>query len=140
MNHKSVRRIFRVLCLLLVLALAACRDAAPPVCEDALGCVDIAPGAPLKLGVIQSLSGDVASLGQEQLRGLELALARRGGSVLAGRKVVLAIEDTGCAPEGGANAALKIVADPSRGRHLRHHLFRRARPRRRRSCPAPVWS
>lgn len=113
MNHDGpMRRISRVVCLLLVLVLAACQEAAPPVCEDALGCVDIAPGVPLKLGVIQSLSGEVASLGQEQLRGLELALARRGG-VLAGRKVALVIEDTGCAPEGGANAALKIVADPS---------------------------
>lgn len=102
----------RALVVLCALVLAACQDAPPPVCSDPLGCVDVAPGAPLKLGVIQALSGDVASLGQEQMRGLELALARREG-VVAGRKVALLVEDTGCAPEGGANAALKISADPS---------------------------
>lgn len=102
----------RVLGLLCVLILAACQEAPPPPCSDALGCLNIASGASLKLGVIQALSGEVASLGQEQMRGLELALARRGG-VLVGRTVELLIEDTGCAPEGGANAALKIAADPS---------------------------
>jgi branched-chain amino acid transport system substrate-binding protein len=65
----------------------------------------------LKLGVIQSLSGKIAALGQEQVRGFELALARRGDKVL-GHKVALQVEDTGCQPEGGANAALKVVADP----------------------------
>ncbi len=84
---------------------------APEPCPDKLGCVDIGPGEPLKLGVIQALTGKVASLGQEQVRGLELALARRGDLVL-GHKVQLLTEDTGCRPEGGANAALKVVADP----------------------------
>lgn len=91
---------------------ASCsRSPEPKNCTDPLGCVDIAPKEPLKLGVIQSLSGKVAPLGQEQMRGLELALARRGGKLL-GREVALQVEDTGCQPEGGANAALKIVADP----------------------------
>lgn len=80
-------------------------------CSDPLACVDISPSDVIKVGVIQSLSGKVAPLGQEQLRGLELALARRGGKLL-GHEVALKIEDTGCSPEGGANAALRIVADP----------------------------
>lgn len=80
-------------------------------CTDTLGCVDIAPGAPVRLGVIQSLSGKVAVLGSEQLRGLELALAQRGDR-LFGHPVELVVEDTGCRPEGGANAALRIVSDP----------------------------
>lgn len=99
-------------CLLFAFVLVACRETSAPVCSDPLGCVELAPGEPLKIGVIQSLSGDVSTLGQEQVRGLELALARRGGTLL-GRAVVLSVEDTGCAPEGGANAALRIVADPS---------------------------
>ena len=82
-----------------------------PVCKDPLGCVEIAPGGPVRLGVIQSLTGQVAPLGLEQLRGLELALDAHGGKLL-GHPVELVIEDTGCRPEGGANAALRIVSDP----------------------------
>jgi branched-chain amino acid transport system substrate-binding protein len=104
-----------LLCLAAALAVAAWlarKPAARPfVCADVLGCLDIAAGEPLKLGVIESLSGEVATLGQEQVRGVELALARRGGK-LAGHEVALRIEDTGCTPEGGANAALRIIADP----------------------------
>lgn len=81
-------------------------------CNDALGCVDVAAGASVRLGVIQSLSGKVAVLGSEQMRGLELALAQRGDR-LFGHAVKLIVEDTGCRPEGGANAALRIVSDPS---------------------------
>jgi len=80
-------------------------------CEDAIGCLEIEPDAPVKIGVLQALSGEVASLGVEQVRGLELALARRGGRLL-GHPVELVTEDTGCTPEGGANAALKLIADP----------------------------
>jgi len=102
-----------VFCRALVGALflfSACAPAPEP-CSDKLGCVDIGPDEPLKLAVIQALSGKVATLGQEQVRGLELALARRGDRIL-GHKVQLVTEDTGCKPEGGANAALKAVADP----------------------------
>lgn len=99
-----------------VLAAAAfflsCSTERTKSCQDELGCVDIAPGEPIRLGVIQSLSGRVAVLGQEQLRGLQLALAKRGGELL-GHKILLSVEDTGCRAEGGANAALKIVSDPS---------------------------
>ncbi|MDP3426940.1 MAG: branched-chain amino acid ABC transporter substrate-binding protein [Humidesulfovibrio sp.] len=90
--------------------LCAC-ESAPELCADKLGCVDLGPDEPLTLGVVQALSGKVAPLGQEQIRGLELALASRSGTVL-GRKVQLLTEDSGCNAEGGANAALKIVADP----------------------------
>jgi len=92
--------------------LPACSDApeAKP-CADPLGCVSLGPGEPILLGVIESLSGQVAPIGQDQVRGLELALARRGGKLL-GREVRLVIEDTGCRPEGGGNAALKLIANP----------------------------
>lgn len=80
-------------------------------CTDRLGCVEIPAGEPLGLGVIQALSGKVAVLGTEQLRGLQLALEERGNKVL-GHPVRLVIQDSGCRPEGGANAALRIVSDP----------------------------
>lgn len=98
--------------LLLAVLCAACKqERAQEGCTDPLGCVELKAGEPLTIGVIQSLSGKVAPLGQEQLRGLELSLARRGGKVL-GHEVRQIVEDSGCQPEGGANAALRIVADP----------------------------
>lgn len=42
----------------LILVLVGCRSGAPPpACTDLLGCVTIPPDEPLKLGVIQTLSG-----------------------------------------------------------------------------------
>jgi len=100
-------------CVCAVLLLLACsREQAPFVCSDKLGCVELGPDDPLKIGVIQALSGKVASLGQEQVRGLELALVKRN-NLVAGRTVALPTEDTGCRPEGGANSALRLVADPA---------------------------
>jgi len=101
-----------LMCLAAIMC-AACSDAPEQTkCADPLGCVEIRTDAPLRLGIIQSLSGSVATLGQEQVRGFELALERRNGKLLD-HPVVVQIEDTGCQPEGGANAALKIIADPS---------------------------
>ena len=50
-----------VLVVLVGILLAACQPVPPPFeCTDAIGCVDIAPGEPLKLGVLQALSGGAA--------------------------------------------------------------------------------
>jgi len=92
--------------------LAGCNKPEPAfTCTDPLGCVDVAPGEPIQIGVLQAISGDVAPLGQAQIRGLELALDKKNGKLL-GHQVVLQVEDTGCTAEGGANAALKIIANP----------------------------
>ncbi len=98
--------------VLLTVVNTACDKTAPGFqCADSIGCVDIAPDEPLKIGVLQALSGKVASIGEGQVRGIELALDERQGKV-AGHSVVLQTEDTGCSAEGGANAALKTLADP----------------------------
>ncbi len=99
--------------LFLTVALSACSESESPPekCIDAIGCVTIGPEEPVKIGVLQTLSGEVAPLGLAQLRGFELVLDKRKGSLL-GHPVVLQIEDTGCTEEGGATAALKVVADP----------------------------
>ncbi len=108
----KVRRHTSLLAPLLCLVLFSCgQEPAKPSCTDPLGCVVVGPDEPIKIGVLQALSGKVAPLGQEQLRGLELALRARNGRV-AGHALNLQTEDTGCTGEGGANAALKIVADP----------------------------
>lgn len=87
------------------------QEPAPFVCADLIGCVDVGPDEPVKFAVLQALSGKVAPLGREQVRGIELALAKRHKELL-GHPVILQIEDDGCTAEGGANAALKIIADP----------------------------
>ncbi len=100
------------LTLLFALLLSSCTESEPPfTCTDSIGCVAVAPGEPIKIGVLQALSGEVAPLGEAQIRGLELALDKRKNTIL-GHPVHLQIEDTGCTQEGGANAALKVIADP----------------------------
>ncbi len=92
--------------------LSACKTSDPPFeCTDSIGCVDIPPGEPIKLGVIQTLSGNVAVTGIDQTRGIELALAKRVNQLL-GHQIELQIENERCTSEGGTIAALKIVADP----------------------------
>jgi branched-chain amino acid transport system substrate-binding protein len=102
-----------ILILLISIFLAgSCRKADPPFqCNDTLGCVNIQPGNPIKIGVLQELAGEVAPLGIEQIRGIQLAIEDHNGKVL-GRSLDLQTEEAGCSAEGGANAVLKVLADP----------------------------
>ncbi len=94
------------------LLLGACQQAPPPFeCTDAIACVEIPPGEPLKIGVLQALSGGAAILGTTQSQTIELAIDQRGGQIL-GHPITLQIEDSKCTAEDGTIAALKIVADP----------------------------
>ncbi|WP_245809405.1 branched-chain amino acid ABC transporter substrate-binding protein [Desulfamplus magnetovallimortis] len=68
-------------------------------------------GSPVKIGVLQALSGKSVSLGTEQVRGIELAVDSYQGKI-AGHDIEMQKEDTSCSFEGGANAALKIVSNP----------------------------
>lgn len=112
MNFGSVYFHIIVSSLLLTPFITAC-DKSPPAfeCQDKIGCVRIAPGEPLKIGVLQALSGKVKPLGRDQVRGILLAIEKRGAKFL-NHPITLQTEDTGCTAEGGANAALKIIADP----------------------------
>lgn len=101
----------RILLLLLIMvSLSACQSEKPYQCTDAIGCVIIPPTEPLKLGVLQTLSGGAAPGGTEQVRTIQLAIAQRDNEFL-GHPIELQIEDDQCSREGGANAALKIIAD-----------------------------
>ncbi len=108
-----MKNLFLLPCFfLLLMAGSGCdRRTENPPCTDPLGCVHIGPDQPVLIGVLQALSGEIAPLGQDQIRGLQLALAARNNQLL-GHPVTLQTEDTGCTPEGGANAALKVIADP----------------------------
>ncbi len=110
-NITSCFRLFSFI-LFFTILLGACSESDLPYeCTDILGCVNVEPGEAVKIGVLQALSGEIAPLGQAQIRGLELALDTRNKKIL-GHPVALQVEDTGCTAEGGANAALKIIADP----------------------------
>lgn len=96
--------------LVVVVLLAACQKEVFE-CKDEIGCVHIKPDEPVKFGVLQALTGEVAPLGIGQVRGIKLAMKDRSGRFMD-HQIDLQIEDTHCTAEGGANAALRVIADP----------------------------
>jgi branched-chain amino acid transport system substrate-binding protein len=98
--------------ILLMITTTGCEKSTPGfACRDDIGCIQIAPGEPIKIGVLQALSGKVKPLGQAQLHGILLAIEKHEGNIMDHR-IAIQIEDTGCTAEGGANSALKLIADP----------------------------
>lgn len=76
-----------------------------------LGVIEVAAGDPIKIASLQSISGDTASLGTDQVRGVELAIKDKGE--IDGHSIELAFnEDDGCNSEGGQTGATRIIADP----------------------------
>jgi branched-chain amino acid transport system substrate-binding protein len=88
---------------------------APEVSEFApgpLGAVEVAPGEEIQIRSVNSITGDVASLGTPNQRGVELALIDYGP--VAGRSVSMGTPlDDLCSPDGGQAAAQTVVADPA---------------------------
>lgn len=108
------------LLLALTLVLAACPAPAPAPagggdmadgCDDAIGCVDIAAGDPIKMASALVITGPNESLGLDSQYGVEIAIADRGE--IMGHPITLQAEDDGCSAEGGQTAGQKIVSDPS---------------------------
>jgi branched-chain amino acid transport system substrate-binding protein len=90
----------------------AARDPAEVCAADEYGCVEIPEGEPLHIAFWGVLSGPDASLGEDSRRGVELAVAEIGGT-LVGHEIQLTTEDGLCTPEGGAAAAQRLAADPT---------------------------
>lgn len=113
LGDKAVQHWLCLGCLLLFSSLlVACQTSQPSFeCTDSIGCVTFAPGEPIGIGVLQSLTGGAAPGGTEQARTIELVMAQHDNQLL-GHPIELQIEDSKCSPEGGANAALRIVVDP----------------------------
>jgi len=108
------KKIFVILSFLIVasMALAACGPkAAPFECTDALGCVDVAPGDPVRIASALVISGPNTDLGTDSQYGAEIAIDFKGE--LLGHPLELQAEDDGCSAEGGQTAGQKIVSDPS---------------------------
>jgi branched-chain amino acid transport system substrate-binding protein len=79
--------------------------------EGELGTVEVAAGEPIKIASIQTISGDTASLGTDQVRAIEIAIADKGE--ILGHPIELAFDEDGlCSSEGGQTAATRIIADP----------------------------
>jgi branched-chain amino acid transport system substrate-binding protein len=111
------RHWLRALALIAVLAMvgAACSEDTPTggdngTTEDPLGTVTLGEGEPITVAVIQSISGDTASLGTDQVRAVEIAVADRGGELL-GHPIELQTEDDGCEASAGTTAAQRVVSD-----------------------------
>jgi branched-chain amino acid transport system substrate-binding protein len=89
----------------------AAEEPAAYECTDAIGCVDIAPGDPLKLASLQAISGALTNLGTDQNRAIEIALDDRNNE-FRGHPITLQTEDDLCSAEGGTTGSQKILADP----------------------------
>lgn len=108
------KRSYALLAVLVMtgLVLAACGPAAPAfTCEDAIGCVDIAPGEPIHLAYALVISGPDETLGVDSRNGIEIAIAQKGQ--ILGHDIQLTGEDDGCSAEGGQAAGTKLAADPT---------------------------
>ena len=77
-----------------------------------LGAVEVAPGEEIQIRSLNSISGDVASLGTPNQRGVELAIADYGPIAGRGISIGTPLDDL-CSPDGGQAAAQAIVADPT---------------------------
>jgi len=80
--------------------------------EDKMGVVKIKPGEPIHIACWMVVAGPDASLGTDTKRGVEIAVADKGGKLL-GFPIKLSVQDTGCNAEGGQAAATKLAADPT---------------------------
>jgi len=93
------------------LVLAGCQPTAAPFqCTDKIGCVDVAPGASIRIAWAMVVAGPDSTLGIDSRRGVEIAIDDKGGKLLD-HPIELVGEDTGCNPEGGQAAAQKLAAD-----------------------------
>lgn len=79
-------------------------------CNDAIGCVEVAPGDPIVLSSALVITGPNEQLGLDSQYGVEIAIAMRGD--VLGHPVELIPEDDGCSAEGGQTSAQKIVSNP----------------------------
>ncbi len=91
------------------LILSAC--ASQYTCTDPLGCVTVASGEALRIGVALTLSGPDAPYGIDALRGVEIAVADK--KQILGHPIELVKEDDQCDPQAGEEAAKRLATDPS---------------------------
>lgn len=108
------KRLFALLATLIVasILLTACGGGPKFECTDAIGCVDVAPGDPIHIAYMLTISGATAYLGEDSQGAIEIAVDDRGGKLLD-HDIQLTGEDSGCSAEGGQTAATKVASDPT---------------------------
>ncbi|MGH2555880.1 MAG: branched-chain amino acid ABC transporter substrate-binding protein [Actinomycetota bacterium] len=112
------RRVLGALALVAVFALVAAGcggddtggDTATPPQAGPLGAVTLKAGEPMKFASIQAISGETASLGTDQVTGMEIAIDDLGGKLLE-HDIQLTSLDDGCAAAAGTTAAQRVAAD-----------------------------
>lgn len=100
-----------LLCLLILLGACHSPPLSLPACQDALGCVTLAPQDPLKLAVVVPMSGEIGATWAERLQVFELALQERDRQFL-GHPIRMQVFDDACEADQGIEAALQILAEP----------------------------
>jgi branched-chain amino acid transport system substrate-binding protein len=113
------------LVVVILLAAACAKKAGPSASEiqqkcraDKFGCVTYGPGEPIKVGTLLAISGDVATLGLDSQRAVQLAIDYLDGKLdgkpgqLLGHPVTMVNKDDGCSKEGGQAGATQLAADP----------------------------
>jgi branched-chain amino acid transport system substrate-binding protein len=81
-------------------------------CIDPLGCVQVGPRDPFQVAFWGVLSGPDSFLGQDSLRGVEIAIDDLGGK-LHEHQILLTSHDALCTLQGGATATDQIAEDES---------------------------
>jgi branched-chain amino acid transport system substrate-binding protein len=81
-------------------------------CYDPLGCVRVGPNEPLHVAFWGVLSGSNSFLGQDEQRGIEIAIDDLEGKFHA-HEILLTSHDALCSLQGGAAAAEQIASDNS---------------------------
>jgi|YNPBryantNP2012_1023418.scaffolds.fasta_scaffold00148_17 branched-chain amino acid transport system substrate-binding protein len=104
------RLLFVSVVLLITLLAAACKPKAKFECTDPKGCVNIAPGEPVRIGFMFVISGSDAPLGTDTKYGLEIAVDDK--KEILGHPIEVVGEDSMCSAEGGQTASTKLAADP----------------------------
>jgi branched-chain amino acid transport system substrate-binding protein len=88
-------------------------------CPEGDECVEVASGAPIRIGTLLAISGDTASLGLDSQHGAELGADYLDGTLdatpgqIAGHDVEFQHEDDQCAAEGGQAGGRRLASDPT---------------------------
>lgn len=82
----------------------------PYSCTDPLGCVEVGNAESIQIGILLTLSGSNSPLGNDALRGVEIAVTDK--KQVFGHSVELVKEDDQCSQAGGQQGAAQLAANP----------------------------
>jgi branched-chain amino acid transport system substrate-binding protein len=123
--HRSVNRWAVALAAVSLLAVACQQQEEPTpageagACPQGDECVEIASGAPIRIGTLLAISGDTASLGLDSQHGVELGADYLDETFdgtfgqIAGHDIEFQHEDDQCAAEGGQSGGRRLASDPT---------------------------